>query len=123
MRKTTELPEDATVEQAMKDEIAKNTVLFVVNGSGTEDAELANKASGLAGDDQDSRWVVWAKVPNSVKGAFGGLTSPNHNADDLADARGFTVSMTNRVCDVIERSEAPPDNARVFQAYMNAEAD
>ena len=124
LEKTTELPRDDDArarqlfEQVVQD--AANR-FFVVLGQGAAAQALVRLADKLAGAPDDPWRVVWARKPPAIQAAVAQL----HEGDDVAvDAdRGFAVSLSRRVTDIIKGEEPAPDATRVMFSFATAEAD
>lgn len=84
---------------------------------------MINRADKLAGDPEDWRWVVWARIPAHIAPVVAELRDtgnrPNLDIPDLA----FSTSLGDTITDVILSTEPEPDNVRVFQAYAKGEAE
>ena len=124
LRKTTKLPtgDQAESEGAFRKKLKQDQVLFVVLGDSEEAGKLAQLADDYAGEKHEPRWVVWASRPHAIAAVVkdlpcSGVSPPSLTTPD----KGFTVSMSNTVMDVIRANEPEPDDARVVRAFAKAE--
>jgi hypothetical protein len=108
-------------QKELRELIAAPPMLFIVLGDDKDAADLADIANAYAGTEIDPRLVVWAPnadhVKTVVEKTLSGL-KPNLESQNFD--RGFTVSLSNRIMDIIDRSELQPDDVRVVQAWTNA---
>lgn len=123
MEKLTKLNLDPAVAQVeFRSLVADSSMLFVVLGEDEEANALVGLAMQYVGTRLDPRWVVWAANPEHIRtvvqGTLPGTIQPNLNS--VGHDRGFTVSLTNNIKDVITAEEPSPDDVRVFQAWTNA---
>ncbi|MFQ5627237.1 MAG: hypothetical protein ACE5I1_00635 [bacterium] len=124
--KTTTLSPDAdpaSNEQAFNNALAETKVLLIVLGQGAATESLVQMADNIAGEPTDPRWVVWAQRPGDIAAAVAGLECSADPSPVLDSDRGFSISLTNAIRDVIRASELEPDPVRVFEAYRKAEED
>lgn len=120
--KTTILPPEAS--EALR--AFKNLVhdqprsLFVVLGEGPLQEKLIERADGLAGAEDEWRWVVWARQPDHIKDAIKELKGANKLAD-LKGVVAFMLSLTDEVVDVIKLESDAPTLTRILKAYLKGE--
>ena len=108
-------------QQELREYIASPPMLFVVLGDNEEAKELAGLANDYAGTDMDPRLVVWApSVSHITMVVENTLTGLKPVLDDQNHDRGFTVSLSNKIMDIIDKNEPAPDDVRVVQAWTNA---
>lgn len=122
MEKMKKLAADpAAAQREFRNLVADASMLFVVLGEGNEAEDLVGLASQYAGSPMDPRIVVWAPKPEHIRSVVQKtLPGPQPNLGGAGHDRGFTVSLTNRIKDVIAADEPPPDDVRVVQAWTNA---
>jgi hypothetical protein len=94
-------------------------VILVLLGTGPQveatvgDADkLANKLSNLA-------HVLWARDPDALTRQFAALDASPALRKQMP-GQGFALSLTDRVVDVIRKSEDPPDMTRLLELFNNA---
>ena len=116
--KTTTLSQNpAQAEQEFKQELTKELVLMVVLGSGSDAEALAKMADGFA---RSTRWIIWAPNPEALQATIAdlprkaGVEAPNLSKPD----RGFVISFSKEIVDVIRHEELEPDETRVFEAFI-----
>lgn len=97
-------------------------VILVVYGKGGEAETFVQRADRLAGDVNDLRWVVWARKPEQIQEVVSQLKGSPDLLGSIQTARGFSLSLTDEVRDVITSSEPVPDLVRVLEAFTKAEA-
>ena len=125
LRKTTILPTDSgplavkLFKQWVYDEAA---VLFVAQGASAEIERMVARADKLAGIPTDPRWVIWARKPELIQLAIDALTGKPALKKAIPGARGFSISIGDEVRDVVKVDEPEPDMARLFTAFVRAEA-
>ena len=99
----------------------KPLVIMVVRGKDAEAETFVQRADRLAADASDPRWVVWARKPEQVEEVIRRLKGPPDLLDAIPTARGFSLSLTDEVRDVIKDVEPVPDLVRVLEAFAKAE--
>ena len=99
----------------------KPYVILVVRGMDPNAETLVQRADQLAGDANDPRWVVWAKMPDQIEEVVNELRGSQDLLDKIQTSRGFSLSLTDEVRDVIVGSESVPDMVRVLEAFTKAE--
>jgi len=122
--KTTILPTDdkkLAVSMFRQLIFERPAVLMVVRGKDTEAETFVQRADRLAGDATDPRWVVWARKPEQIEEVVQELEGPKNLLDEIPTSRGFSLSLTDEVRDVITGSEPVPDLVRVLKAFAKAE--
>lgn len=123
--KTTILPTDEkklALDMFRQAVFEKPRVLLVVRGKGSDAETFVRRADRLAGDANDPRWVVWARRPEQIQEAIGELKGPSDLLSEIPAARGFSLSLTDEVRDVVKGTEPVPDLVRVLEAFARAEA-
>jgi len=97
-------------------------VLMVVNGRDPEAETFVQRADRLAGTLQDPRWVVWARKPEQIADEVNGLKGPPAMHSEIADSRGFSLSLADEIRDVIAKNDPVPDLVRILEAFAKAES-
>jgi len=124
LRKTTILPTDdpklavRLLEQLIHE---RPLVLLVILGTGPDAETFVQRADGLAGKPEEPRWVAWVRQPGDVQSVLDSLNGTPSLLKAIPSCRGFALSLTDEVRDVIRVSEPVPDLVRVFQAFARAE--
>lgn len=96
-------------------------VLLVVRGRGPDAETFVQRADRLAFDEKDPRWVVWARKPEQIEEVVSQLQGAQDLLDAIPTARGFSLSLTDEVRDVIAGSDPVPDLMRIDKAFTQAE--
>lgn len=96
-------------------------IILVVCGRGPDAETVVQRADRLAFDENDPRWVIWARKPEQIEEAVGELTGPPDLLGAIPASRGFSLSLTDEVRDVIRDSEPVPDLLRIDKAFTKAE--
>jgi len=108
-------------------------VLMVIHGRDTDAETFVKRADRLAGNPDDPRWVVWARKPEHIAEAVNDLRDPSMlfldgraTSDETlgqsrSETRGFCLSLSDEVRDVIHRADPVPDLVRIVQAFAKAE--
>lgn len=124
LRKTTILPtDDAALARSMFDDLVHNQpyYIFVALGTGPDAETVVQRADNLTGNPGDPRWVIWARHPQLIKDAVGKLHNSDRVLSKLGTARGFSLSLSDEVCNVIEGTEPVPSLTRILLAFSEAE--
>lgn len=124
MKKTTILPSDEKkIARRMFTELVHESphILMVVLHKGTDSETFARRAANLTGNEDEPRWVVWARKPEQVEDLILALDGADQLGNDLARIRGFSTSLSDVVRDVISVSEPVPSLTRVMLAFVRAE--
>ena len=120
--KTTVLADDpARAREEFEHWVCHETVvLLVLLGSGMEvettvaDADkMANTLDGLA-------HVLWARDPEVLTAQFAALKGTPAQLKQLKGSRGFGLSLTDKVVDVIRGNEPVPDLTRLLEVFTMA---
>jgi len=125
IRKTTILPTDSKslARRIFADLVNEQPyVLFVVLGKDKVAETLVQRASRLAGKEEEPRHVVWARRPEQISEEIAALKGDETLKSSLADALAFTLSLSDAIADVIGKNEPEPDLVRIFKAFAKAEA-
>ena len=123
-KKTTILPSDEKdLARRMFNELVNEQphVLMVVLGKGTDAETFVQRAAKLSGAETEPRWVVWARKPDQISDLILALHGSDKLGQDLSQVRGFSISLTDSVRDVIPTSEPVPNLTRILLAYIRAE--
>ena len=96
-------------------------VLLVVRGRGPDAETFVQRADRLAFDEKDLRWVVWARKPEQIEEVVNQLQGSQDLLDAIPTSRGFSLSLTDEVRDVIAGSDPVPDFMRIDKAFTQAE--
>jgi len=123
--KTTILPTDdkrLAVDMFRQLIFDRPAVLIVVRGKDTEAETFVQRADRLAADASDPRWVVWARRPEQVEEVVQQLKGAGNLLNEIPTSRGFSLSLSDEVRDVVTGSEPVPDLVRVLKAFAKAEA-
>lgn len=99
----------------------KPHVILVVLGRGPEAETFVQRADRLTFEEKDPRWVVWARKPEQIEEVVNELNDPDNLLDGLQSLRGFSLSLTDEVRDVILVSEPVPSLMRIDKAFTKAE--
>jgi len=99
----------------------KPHVILVVCGRGPDAETFVQRADRLTFSEKDPRWVVWARKPEQIKEVIDQLKDPQGLRDTLRDSRGFSLSLTDELRDVILGSEPVPSLMRIDKAFTKAE--
>ena len=99
----------------------KHHFILVVCGRGTDAETFVQRADRLTFREMDPRWVVWARKPEQIKEVIDQLKDPQGLRDTLRDSRGFSLSLTDELRDVILGSEPVPSLMRIDKAFTKAE--
>lgn len=124
LRKTTVLPsDDAALAQRMFKEMVHEQpyYIFVALGTGPEAQTVVQRADNLTGNPTDPRWVIWARNPQQIRSAVAELKNSERIVDKLGAARGFSISLSDEVRDVIDAAAPVPTLARILRAFVEAE--
>jgi len=122
-RKTTILPTDDRdlARRMFKDLVHEEPhVLLVVLHTGKDAEVFAQRADKMSGKEGEPRWVVWARNPDDIAVNIAALTGAN-KLGALPRVRGFSLSLSDDVRDVITMDEPLPSLLRIFLAYARAE--
>ena len=100
-------------------------VLLVVFGKGPEPEAFVQRADRLAGGEGEPRRVVWAREPEHVRPVLSTLKGDSTQLNQLQSLkiRGFALSFSDTIRDVIAAEEPVPDMTRILLAYANAESE
>jgi hypothetical protein len=123
LRKTTILPtDDAALAGKMFTELVNEQpyYIFVALGTGVEAETVVQRADNLTGNPTDPRWVIWARVPQHIKPVVEPLKNSDRIVDKLDTARGFSLSLSDEVRDVVEGARVP-SLTRLLLAFAEAE--
>ncbi len=124
LRKTTVLPTDdaALAENMFKEMVHEQPYyIFVALGTGSEAETVVQRADNLTGSPTDPRWVIWARYPQHIRPAVAALSHSERIVDKLDTARGFSISLSDEVRDVIKGTEPVPSLTRILLAFAEAE--
>ena len=124
LKKTTILPSDEkSLARRMFNELVHEEpyVLMVVLGKGREAETFVQRAAKLSGAEGEPRWVVWVRKPEQIADLICALQGSDRLGQDLGQIRGFSMSLTDSVRDVIPASEPVPSLSRILLAYVRAE--
>lgn len=120
--RTTTLSDDPATAQAEFEHWVhrESVVLLVLLGTGRtveatiQDADkMANKLSNLA-------HVLWARNPSHLEDQLAALQGERSLLNQLPRCQGFSLSLTDKVVDVLRHNEAPPDLTRLLELFTNA---
>jgi hypothetical protein len=95
--------------------------LLVVLGKGPDAEKFVQRASKLTGRQHEPRWVVWAREPNQIKATLADLANSDKIIGQLDTARGFCLSLSDEVRDVISKSDSVPNLTRILLAFAEGE--
>jgi len=96
-------------------------ILMVVLHKGPNAEKFVDRASKLAGAENEPRWVVWVRKVDQIEDILRELKNHDRLPVDLNEAQGFSTSLGDEVRDVILMEDSPPDIVRVMLAYARAE--
>jgi len=97
-------------------------ILVVVLGREEEAETFVQRADKLAGQPADPRWVIWARRPDQVQEVLEEHQGAGELLQQLDGARGYSLSLSDEVADVITQADGVPSMTRVFRLYARAEA-
>ena len=124
--KTTILPSDEkqlAISMFKQLIFEKPYIILVVLGKGSEAETFVQRADRLTFEMNDPRWVVWARKPEQIEDFIKNeLKDPENLLDNIQNLRGFCLSLTDQIRDVIKISEPVPSFMRIDEAFTNAEA-
>jgi hypothetical protein len=124
LRKTTILPTDDPVlaQRLFKDLVHEQPYyIFVALGTGSEAETVVQRADNLTGNPTDPRWVIWARNAQQIRPAIAELKNSDRIVGKLGTARGFSISLSDEVRDVIDGTEPLPSLTRILLAFAEAE--
>ena len=101
----------------------KPHILMVVLGKGESAETFVQRADRLTFEENDPRWVVWARKPEQIEDLVKDeLQDPENLIKEIQDIQGFCLSLTDQIRDAIYKSDPTPSLMRIDKAFTKAEA-
>ena len=95
-------------------------VLLVLYGTGLTVEQTVEDADGLANNLSDLAHVLWARDRAVIQDQVAELEASQTLRKQLRDCQGFSLSLGDKVVDVLRSSEPTPDLTRLFDLFNNA---
>ncbi|HEU4524656.1 MAG TPA: hypothetical protein VFR62_06515 [Gemmatimonadales bacterium] len=95
-------------------------VLLVIFGTGLSVEQTVEDADGLANNLSDLAHVLWARERSAIQDQVSALQASQTLRKQLRDCQGLSLSLSDKVVDVLRSSEPAPDLTRLFELFNNA---